>query len=220
VANSLRADRKTNPSGLSTVNLTTGKETPLASPRVQPAVIDQRPLILSPDGSLLLVKGADKLEVCDWRSDRLLFHHEQKNDHYVQPCFTPDGKRFAVIRRVTGLTRYEFDPNTPGRTIGHRIDDEVFLFDVARQEQIGSFRPAEHGLDSVVSALALSGDGQSFAVWTGSQVDVVDFQAAFGVAPLPPGPRLQGPEELPLAKAGTQTPREMEQQKKRKDKAK
>lgn len=220
VANSLRADRKTNPSGLFAVNLATGKETPLAGPRVRPAVIDQRPLVLSPDGSLLLIKGADKLEVCDWRSGRVLFHHERNHDHYVQPWFTPDGKRFAVIRRVTDLIRYEFDPSTPGKSIGHRIDDEVFLFDVARQEQIGSFRPAEHGLDSVVSALALAADGQSFAVWTGSQVDVVDFQTAFGVAPLPSGPRLQGPEELPLTKPGVQTPRDMEQQKKRKEKAK
>jgi hypothetical protein len=42
-------------------------------------------------------------------------------------------------------------------------------------------------------------DGQSFAIWSGSEVDLIDFQTAFGVTPLPPGPRLEGPEQLPLA---------------------
>src|SRR5262249_39457285 len=152
----------------------------LTSLHFQPAVADIRPLVLSPDASLLLVKGADKLAVCDWRADRLLFEHAVNNTHYVHACFTPDSKRLAVIHRTTGLLRFEFHPTPPGKSVGHRIDDEVQLFDIARQEMIGSFTPKAHGLDSVVSALAMSGDGKSFALWSGSEVDLIDFEAAFG----------------------------------------
>jgi hypothetical protein len=197
VYGSARVDHKTNPSNLFAVDLATGKETPLTCLHFAPLFTDYRPMALSPDGSLLLVKGLATLEVCDWRANRLLFHYEEKVAHFDHACFTPDGQRVAFIDRANGVIQSQIDPQT-GKWVNHPIDDVINLFDIARQEKIGSFTPHTEGLGSRVRALAISHDGQSFAVWTGTEVTVVDFQSAFGVAPLPPCQRLAGPESLPL----------------------
>jgi hypothetical protein len=192
-----RVDSKNHPANIFAVDTTTGKETALNCLSFQPSYVDNRPLVLSPDGSLLLVKGQNAIEVCDWRANRLLFHHALNNTHYDHACFTPDGKRFAVIMRSSGILRFELDPNSD-KSISKPIPDVVELFDIARQEKIGSFTPQDSGFGISVRALAVSHDGKSFAMWTGTEVNFIDFEAAFGVAPLPPGPRMEGPESLPL----------------------
>jgi WD40 repeat protein len=191
-----RVDRK-NPSNLFAVDFSTGKETALSCLHGGPHFNGWRPLVLSPDGSLLLVKGLASVEVCDWRANRLVFHYEEKVAAFDHACFTPDGKRVAFIRRANGVIESEIDPQT-GKWVNHRIDDVVHLFDIATQEKIATYTPHADGLDSMVRALALSHDGKSFAVWTGNEVTLIDFRVAFGVAPLPPGQRLEGPESLPL----------------------
>jgi hypothetical protein len=198
LAGGARVDRKSNPSGVAVLDLATGKETRLASLTVGPSTIENRCMALSPDGTLLLVKSKDTLEVCDWRNDQLVFQYQDKLGHLVHPWFTPDGKRLIALRRASGVLRLQLDPENPGRTLARRIDDVICLFDLTRQEPIGSFTPAQHGLDTLVRALAMSHDGRSFAVWSGNEVTLIDFQTAFGIAPLPPQPRLEGPEELPL----------------------
>ena len=87
--------------------------------------------MLSPDGNWLLVKGQHVLEVCDWRSDRLLFHHDGgKLTLFEHAAFTPDGKRFVVISRANGLIQYESDPSRPGVWQGRAVDNDILLFDV------------------------------------------------------------------------------------------
>src|SRR5207244_4630338 len=134
----------------------------------------------------LLAVSNDSPEVCDWRAYQVPVQQGDKSDKfsgYDQGWFTPDGKRFAVIWRST-LTEYTMKG---GITTGRRIDDEIQLFDIASQKKIASFTPKRRGLGSLVHALAMSYDGKSFAVWTGTEVGVLDFHAAFGVAPLTPG---------------------------------
>jgi len=153
-------------------------------------------MVLSPDGSLLLVSNIGTMEICNWRTNRLVFRHTEGSSNFVDACFTPDGKRVAVLWHWNSKNiMFGVDPKT-GKS--WHYDDEVRLYDIARQEKIGSFTPHNYGLDSHVRALALSHDGKSFAVWTGSDITLIDFQSAFGVDPLPPSPRLQGPESLPL----------------------
>jgi WD40 repeat protein len=192
-----RVDSKNHPANVFAVDLASGKERPLNCLGFQPQYVDDRPMVLSPDGNLLLVKGQGAVDVCDWRGNRLLFHHARNSTHFDHACFTADGKRFAVIARSNGLLRFELDPNS-NNSVNRPIPDVIELFDVARQEKIGSFTPQDYGFDPSVRSLALSHDGKSFAIWSGTEVAFIDFEAAFGVAPLPPGPRLAGPESLPL----------------------
>src|SRR5581483_5712923 len=121
----------------------TGRERPLNCLGFQPMYVDDRPMVLSPDGNLLLVKGKDAVDVCDWRGNRFLFHHARNSTHFDHACFTPDGKRFAVIAR-SNLIRFELDPNSD-KSISRPIPDVIELFDVARQERIGSFTPQDYG---------------------------------------------------------------------------
>jgi hypothetical protein len=197
VCGSSLVDHKDNPSNLFAIDYTTGKETPLTCLSAGPQLIGYRPLVLSPDGRLLLVKNVDTMQVCEWCTNRVVFTCKQALYSYNHPCFTPDGTRVAVIVRNNGLIKWVIDPMTGKKTNQH-IDDEVQLFDIARQVKIGSFTPHADGLDVNVRALAMSADGKSFAVWAGQEITLVDFQSAFGVDPLPPGQHLSGPETLPL----------------------
>jgi WD40 repeat protein len=128
----------------------------------------------------------------------LLFEYKVHSARYSDACFTPDGKRIAAVWHDNNnrVIRIITDPKM-GKT-DSRTDDEVCLFDLDRQEKIGSFKPHAYGLGTGIRAMAVSHDGQSFVIWSGAEINLVDFQAAFGVAALPPSLRLQGPDQLPL----------------------
>jgi hypothetical protein len=165
---------------VSAFDLSAGKETPLTSLTIRPHSWNHdRPWKLSPDGTLLLVKGDKDIQICEWQADRRVFEH--KGDTYQDPTFTPDGKRFLVCWHDVrhGSPGYIYIGGPPQQK------GTVELFSIARKERIATFTPADNDFPHDPTALAVSADGRTLAVATERTVGLIDFQAAFGVAPIP-----------------------------------
>jgi hypothetical protein len=184
-----------NPGGISSLDLRTGKETLITAINIKAwALFYDHGVQLSPDGKLLLVQATDKVQLCDWRANKLLLQITGNMEQFGHPRFTPDGKRFIIVRSP----QYEILRFGGGQSGIEQVPMTLELFDIATQEKLGEFKPVEHEMSGTISALAISGDGKTLTVGMQREVYVLDFKSTFGVDPLPPLPRLSGPDQLPL----------------------
>jgi hypothetical protein len=175
--------------GVFTVELKTGKERQIESIDFEPITKgESHSLKTSPDGRFVTARNKDQLKVFDWRNDRYIMK-DKSTPTFRNEWFTPDGERLAVHRKsdtiyIVNGVRY----TPPGGWLQ--------LIDIATGTKIGEFIMDDNGLDGL-SALAFSRDGRSFVMAdTTTHVAVVDFERAFGAAPLPPV-FPEGPETLP-----------------------
>jgi hypothetical protein len=184
VCHFLGNDWNANPSGLGVLDLSSGQERPLTALSFRPSSWDRDlSMKLSPDGTRLVVKGSEgELQVCDWRANQLLFKHAAGGE-YQDPGFTPDGQFLLACwhnvlhGRINGVVFTRYMPS------------RVKLFDLAQQEEVGTFIPQEHDFPHGPTAVAVSPDGRTMAVATQRVVGLIDFEEAFGVPPRPAGSR-------------------------------
>ncbi|MFL5340091.1 MAG: hypothetical protein ACJ8F7_08060 [Gemmataceae bacterium] len=172
-------------------DLKTGKQTPVTGITIEPWIGPfPRGLRLSPDGKLLLAWEPKALQVCEWRSGKRLLDLTAGNFNFSRACFTPDGKRLLVTRQATvekwiiggadGFRKEQY-PNT------------VELYELATKKQLGHYETNEES----ITAIGISADGKTLALADRTVVTGVDFEAAFGVAPLSPVKRPARPETAP-----------------------
>jgi len=189
---SRRGGTKDNPSGVTSMDLSTGIEKPIRALTVDPWNLFNRGVQLSADGKLLMSQGIKELQVCDWHSDKRLF--DLRRDQLNHGRFTPDCKRVLV----------EWAPQFRIIRIGgpkggiENVPTGIELYDIANQTKIAEFTLEKHGLALHVNALTISDDGKTLAWASGTSVIVIDFKEAFGLEPLPPASRPAGPDLLPL----------------------
>jgi hypothetical protein len=98
----------------------------------------------------------------------------------LDAVLTPDGQRVVTLNQPTA---------------GHR--NWFYLHDLKTGDELGGFDSTQLGLEERIEAkkLELSRDGKILAVMCPHKVILVDFEAAFGMSPLPPFK--VGPEALP-----------------------
>jgi WD40 repeat protein len=172
---------------ISTLDLRTGKETPLTAITSKPwHLLFQRGMAISPDGKYVLSGGVKELQVCDWRSNRLVFSLKDDDCAYIRPHFTPDGKRLLFVREPQYDLIYIGGPRSGTR---EDVPCTLELYDIATQSKLGEFTFDKDQTIDRAQALAISQDGKTIAVAKHTSVFCLDFQAALGVAPLPPMPR-------------------------------
>jgi hypothetical protein len=181
---------KDNPGGVTAHNLRSGTEKPIRALTVDPWNLFNRGVQLSPDGALLLSQGLHALQVCDWRADRRLLDLKigENLQSYQNGRFTPDGKRVFVQWKPS----FHIIRNGERQTYSR-----IWLYDIVSQKQIAEFTPEKHGLAVEINALTISRDGKTLVWGHGTSVIAMDFQAMFGIAPLPPAAR-PGLDVLPL----------------------
>ena len=141
-------------------------------------------------GKLVLAWEPKALQVCEWRSGKRLLDLTAGNFTISRGCFTPDGQRILVTRQATvekwiiggadGFRKEQY-PNT------------VELYDLATKKQLGQYETNEES----ISGIGISADGKTLALADRTVVSGVDFEAAFGVAPLPPVKRPTRTEPAP-----------------------
>ena len=178
-----------NRQGIFVLDLQSGQERRLKSVTIEPfSLFENRGIKLSPNGRLSARGG--QFVVVDWKADRQLM---QKNGGHLNECFTPDGKRRSSCG--TDIIQYQLYPSYKRLTpVGGWLE----LYDVEKGVLIGKCVPEHHGLTEGIRSIAFSGDGKKFALGDAAAgVALLDFEMAFGVAPLPPLPRPQ-PESLPV----------------------
>ncbi len=117
------------------LDLRTGKETTITGITNKPwHLFFERGMDISADGKYLIASGINELQVCDWRTNETIVKWKQSDMSYMQPRFTPDGKRFIVMKhpqldQSRGVIR--FGGNLPPASL--------VLYDVAGRRQIGEF---------------------------------------------------------------------------------
>jgi len=188
-----RSGGKTNPGGVTALDLKSGTEKPVLSLTVDPWNLFNRGVQISSDGNLLMSQGLQVLQVCDWRADKRLL--ELKIHQMSNARFTPDGKRLIV----QWLPQYQvvFIGGTKGKDI-QNVRSRLELYDIASQNKIGEFTPEKHGLSKQIGGLAVSRDGKTLVWGSETSVIAIDFKEAFGVDPLPSPSRPKEPDALPL----------------------
>lgn len=177
------------PSRLTTLDLTSGTEQPLASIDIEPwySFYDRRATV-SPNGAWVLAqderRGESDFEVGDLREGSVLFKHTESDVSFRRGMFTPDGKRFLVEWCPHFETVY-FNAalNMPQkRTVPCRLQ----LYDVASRRKL-----AECDLDAYAQTLAISGDGRTIVYSHERELYAVDFRKAFRLDPLRPIARVE-----------------------------
>jgi hypothetical protein len=189
----LRHHGRGRPAGadVSVIDLKSGMESALRGITLAPySVFPRKGVKLSPDGWLVMAVGTHAVQVCDRLTHRPYLSLGTETEPVRDAWFTRDGRR-CVIHRSSRLVK----------VTGHvelRTPDWLELHDVFGKTKLGEFTIKPHGIESV-SALAFTPDGTAMVVADQqTTVQVIDFERAFGVAPLPPIKLPDKPEELPL----------------------
>jgi len=176
---------------VSVVDLGSGKESALRGITLAPySVFPRKGVKLSPDGWLVMAVGTHALQVCDRLTHRPYLSLGTETEPVRDAWFTRDGRRCVILRssrlvKVAG----KFEIRTP---------DWLELYDVFGKTKLGEFTMKPHGIESI-SALAFTPDGTAMVVADQQMtVQVIDFERAFAVSPLPPIKLPEKPEQLPL----------------------
>jgi hypothetical protein len=103
-------------------------------------------------------------------------------------CLTPDGKRLIVVDYPDTKPAYDLINPMTGKTYHHDAEPSknVELYDIADAILIDNFGPKDYGLDDNIWAVASAADGKSFFLVNKTHLIQVNFERAFGVAPLRP----------------------------------
>jgi hypothetical protein len=179
-------------SGVYVLDLKTGKERVLKSIDFRPfSLFENRGIKVLPGGQYLSARYGE-LVIIDWKNDRLVTKFSPKSFH--DEWFTPDGRRFAA-HHVPKFIQVEIPSGRRLTPLGGWLE----LYDAfTGGRQLGEFVMERHDLFGL-STVGFSGDGKTMAVADRrTRVAIVDFEAAFGVPPLPPLPPPAGRESLPL----------------------
>jgi hypothetical protein len=185
--------------GISALDLRSGKETAITAVTIKAwALHYSRSVQLSPDGKLLLVQSPEQVQLCDWKTNRRLQEIQGNMEQFHHPRFTPDGKRFVIMRLPQyEILRFGFGPGQAPSSGIEKVPVTIELYDVENKQRLGEFAPVNYDIDSYVTSYALSRDGKTIALTTNRDVHVLDFRSAFGVEPLPPV-RVSQDNALPL----------------------
>ena len=182
--------RAENPSGISLLNLKSQQTTAVAGITDNPSsLFFDRGLEISGDGKLLLMHSIQNksehtpsaIEVCDWKAGKRLCRITEDMVHYTNTHFSPDGKRFFVVRNAD---YFELNIGTGGTH--ENVPDRIELYEAASGNQLASVSIDQFGIKGDISASAISGDGRKLALVQGLDIHIIDFRTAFGVAPLTP----------------------------------
>jgi hypothetical protein len=169
------------------LDLRTGQETAITAITNKPWHLHfERGIDISADGRFVISAGIDHIQVCDWRANRQVLNHKESNVAYLQPHFTPDGKRFLFVRQPQYDLLY-FGGAKSG--VRETPPCTLELYDVASQGKLSEFTLDKDHTVKRITALALSQNGKVIAIANHTSVFCLDFQATFGVTPLPPLPR-------------------------------
>jgi hypothetical protein len=161
------------------LDLNTGQERKLDSVTVKPfSLFENRGIKVSPDRRYLSARSITSIEVVDWQKDQRLMKAGAETIH--NEWWTPCGKRLVILKSTNWITYRGGHRITP---IGGWLE----LWDVQKGVKIGDFEQDKVGLMNSVSAIAFTPDGKRFALADrAAGIAVLDFEMAFGVAPLPP----------------------------------
>ncbi|VTT97562.1 ---NA--- : [Gemmataceae bacterium] len=171
------------------IDARTSTTTPLRSVTITPAEFPDVPsLELSADSTLLLARNGGEAQVVDWRADkpRLTLRAEPWGTSSVwlrHAALTPDGKHLVVVREYPEF--YYVSGPKAGQKVQAptSIDLHPIGTDPAAAKPVATVRVTDLGLANRVTALAVSRDGKAVVAAAGPDVRVLDFAAAFGVAP-------------------------------------
>jgi hypothetical protein len=155
---------------------------PLRSVTITPAEFPDVPsLELSGDSALLLARNGGEVQVVDWRADkpRLTLKGEPWGTSSVwlrHAALAPDGKGVVVVREYP-----KFVVIATGKEV--QAATTIDYHPLGSEKPTGSVTATDLGIKNGVTALAVSRDGKAVVVAAGPDVRVLDFAAAFGVAP-------------------------------------
>ena len=172
-------------------DLLSGTEKRISALTVDPWTLNNRGVLLSPDGKLVLSQGLHSIQICDWQANRLVLETKigEQLQSYDNGQFTPDGKRFLV----------QWKPNFKIYAQGlNRTFSHIWLYDIASKKQIAEFTPEKVGLKVEMDGLTISRDGKTLVWANESGIFAMDFKSVFGIDPLPPAARPAGADVLPL----------------------
>lgn len=166
------------------LDVRTGQETAITGITNKPwHLFFERGMDVSADGRYLLVAGLNELQVCDWRTNESFIKLKESDVAFLQPRFTPDGKRFVVMRQPQYDIIHIGGPKGGSR---EHPPCTLELYDVAGKRQIGKFTLSKEQTVARITGLALSQNGKVVAIANHTSALCLDFEGLFGVAPLPP----------------------------------
>jgi hypothetical protein len=154
-------------------------------------LIPNRGMRTSNRGWYLAAYDHQSAVVIDRISDKPLFEVKVNQTSFSDPAFTPDGTRVAFLRHPH---YYVMHPDRPDEY----PPDTVDLFDVKTGRKLGSLDVLAAGFAKTLTSVEFGHDGKTLAVTSGTKVAVFDFEAAFGLAPLPPKPLPTEAEKYPV----------------------
>jgi hypothetical protein len=188
-----------NGTGISALDLRSGKETAITAVTTKAWMLQwDRGVQLSPDGKLLLVQSPEQVQLCDWKANQRLQEITGNMEQFHHPRFTPDGKRFVIMRVPQyEILRFGFGPGQAPSSGIEKVPTTIELYEVESKQRIGEFAPINFDINSYVTSYAFSRDGKTIALATSHDVHVLDFRTVFGIEPLPPV-RISQDNALPL----------------------
>lgn len=169
---------------VASIDPSTGKLTPIKAIEYLPgfsAIYSS--LELSGDSRVLMASSLGHVEVADWRADKRLLRLISDQTTFFCTALAADARHVLVIRAfkkflvIEGARAYDFQRPT-----------ELQLYALASSgdeplEPVAVCKLEDLSLPNWANALAVSRDGKLLGIASGSEVRIVDFEAAFGVKP-------------------------------------
>lgn len=137
---------------------------------------------LSPDGKWLALLRADKILIVDWRAGKRVSTLDNSYHKWCSCRFTPDGKRLVVLETSHQARTLSLNDAATGKRIAG--------YEVKPRELFGTaFAISRDGtrIGIAEQSIRLVEKDKKLVQLDEARVTVLDFERAFGVAPLPVG---------------------------------
>jgi len=182
----IRDDGGTPPQSIYALDLAGGRSSPVNwVAEHQPQIhFPGQGIRFSPEGRRMMFWDQGRVTLADWPSGAHEVFYAADGQYRLKhsPVFTPDGKRLVVLdvwdrQWQIMYFRGSGPPRGPDKLELTDLTTHAKLAEVEEKEF-----PDAHGIGAGV---AVSGNGKVLVLWGADRVRILDFERAFGVAPLP-----------------------------------